>query len=98
MPQIQLYWLTRNALWLVAGLVFGALPSWAQQHTVSGYVYDSDSGEALTGATVIDTKSSRGDATDQYGRFTLVVEADSVLLRFSYLGYADTLLGFFGSR
>ncbi len=87
--------MSSNLSWyLTIFLVAYAPPSWSQQqrHTVSGYVYDAASGELLTKATVLSIKTARGTATDEYGRFVLIVEADSVHLRFSYLGYIEEYL------
>ncbi|MDH3650311.1 MAG: TonB-dependent receptor [Saprospiraceae bacterium] len=59
-----------------------------QQYTLSGYVKDGQSGEALIGATVYSTKMDRGTSTNTYGFYSISLGAeDSTGIVFSYLGY-----------
>ena len=72
--------------------VFGLLflyPSilMSQNYTISGTVTDAATGETLIGATVLDTRSSKGTVTNAYGHYSLTLRADSVLLKVSYVGY-----------
>src|SRR5687768_17607495 len=60
--------------------------------TVSGYVKDEASGEALIGASVYDMRSGKGTATNQFGFYSLTLPADSVTLYFSYVGYRTSQL------
>ena len=65
------------------------LPLLAQRHTVSGTVVERGSREKLIGATVSVVGKSVGVATNAYGFYSLTLpEADSVVLEFSYVGYA----------
>ena len=65
------------------------LPLLAQRHTVSGTVVESGSREKLIGATVSVVGKAVGVATNAYGFYSLTLpEADSVVLEFSYVGYA----------
>ena len=64
-------------------------PVYGQNHTISGTVADSASGETLIGATVMDVRSGKGTRTNEQGRFTLTLKSDSVDLRISYVGYAS---------
>lgn len=59
-----------------------------QKHTISGYVMDADSKETLIGAAVVDTYSGKGCASNNYGFYTLTLEADTVNLQVSYVGYS----------
>ena len=81
--------------WLVViGLVLACLPTFAQKRTISGYVMDADSKETLIGATVVDRKSGKGCATNNYGFYTLTLDQGEVNLQVSYVGYTqqnDTL-------
>ncbi len=87
----------RAALW---GLVFfiAAVPiqppaaaqstsEAAAPYTLSGYVVDATSGEALIGANVYAPERQRGTTTNAQGFFSLALPADSVDLVISYLGY-----------
>lgn len=60
----------------------------AQKVTVSGYVKDGATKEALIGATVVNANTKTGTSTNQYGFFSLTVPiADTIELIISYQGY-----------
>jgi len=60
----------------------------AQKITISGYVKDETSKEALIGASVVNANNKTGTSTNQYGFFSLTVTmADTVELIISYQGY-----------
>jgi hypothetical protein len=84
----------RAAFWVLVLSCAPAALAQAPRHTISGYVFDAGSGEALIGATVSDTASGRGAATDRYGRFSLLLESGPTDLCLSYLGYAETHVRF----
>ncbi len=70
---------------------FAVLPAmgWTQNATVNGSIRDSQNGETLIGATVQATGLGKGNASNEYGFYSLTLPegADSVELRFSYIGY-----------
>ena len=71
--------------------VFGLLLSgglWAQQ-VVSGTVTSADSGEPLSGATVLIKGTTQGSFTDESGQYSVQAEAAAVLV-VSYIGYQRT--------
>ncbi len=57
-------------------------------HTVSGFVTDAVTGEALIGATVVAAGLRRGTATNTYGFFSLPLPEGSVRVEVRYVGYA----------
>lgn len=61
--------------------------------TVSGTIRDAQNGETLIGATVEAVGLGKGNISNEYGffSFTLPEGADSVSLRFSYIGYQTTI-------
>ena len=60
----------------------------AQKITLSGYVKDGITKEALIGATIVNTGSKAGTTTNQYGYFSLAVSAaDTIEIIISYQGY-----------
>ncbi len=60
----------------------------AQRITISGYVKDAASKEALIGASVINANTKSGTTTNQYGFFSLTVPvADTIELLVSFAGY-----------
>ncbi len=58
----------------------------AEAYTISGFVYDANSGEKLIGAYVYDSSSQRGTISNEYGYFSLGI-GTYANVRVSYLGY-----------
>ena len=70
--------------------LFSFLPSllMAQKITISGYVKDAASKEALIGASVVNANNKTGTSTNQYGFYSLTVPvADTIELLISFQGY-----------
>jgi hypothetical protein len=67
------------------------IPSWAQ-FSVSGYIYDAKDKESLPSATIQDTTSKHGVSSNSYGFFSINVNAEYVVLLFSYVGYESQIL------
>lgn len=61
----------------------------AQNFTISGYVTDAETGEALIGANIFNTYDLSGTTTNVYGFYSLIVKADSVNILVSYVGYQN---------
>ena len=67
--------------------------AYAQTYTLNGYVRDAQSGEPLIQATVLNTATGAGVATNRYGYYSLTLPTTNTLrLRFSYVGYAPATL------
>ena len=66
-------------------LIFGALPIFAQNKTVSGKVSDSDDGSPLAGVSVIVQGSKVGSFTDSEGKYSISANSNDVLT-FSFIG------------
>lgn len=60
----------------------------AQKHTVSGFVKESGSQEALLGVTVFTSDKKYGVVTNDFGFFSLTLPEGSYELIFDYIGYA----------
>jgi hypothetical protein len=63
--------------------------------SISGFIYDKNSGEVLIGSTVQEKKSKKVTITNEYGFYSLTVpEEDSLRISVSYLGYQqiDTII------
>ena len=68
-------------------LFFLSFSTFAQdKRTLSGYITDAASGEKLFGASVFDTVSRQGAATNDYGFFSLTIPNEDAFLRVSYFG------------
>ena len=59
-----------------------------QSITISGYIQDADTKEALIGANIYETRLRKGTATNQYGFYSITLQAsDTLNLIFSFIGY-----------
>jgi TonB-linked SusC/RagA family outer membrane protein len=61
----------------------------AQTRTITGRVTSAETGQPLSGATVLNTGTTRGTQTDAEGRYSLEVPAGASTLTFSALGYGS---------
>ncbi len=72
--------------WMIAlGMAYG-------QRQITGTVTDSETGEALIGATVAAVGVPAGAVTDLDGKFSLRLPEGVTELRFSYSGYAEQII------
>ena len=73
---------------ILALLIFVPLFSQAQNFTLSGYIKDAKSGEALIGAGVFITNLKTGTAANTYGFYSISIsKTDTLGVVFSYIGY-----------
>lgn len=68
--------------------ILAATSVWAQKYTISGYITDSENGEKLIGANVYNAKTLQGTVTNNYGFYSLTLEAGELELTVSFVGYA----------
>ncbi len=62
-----------------------------EKFTISGHLKDSETGEALIGATIAIKGTSTGTITNNYGFYSLSLSKGNYLLQFSYIGYESKL-------
>jgi hypothetical protein len=72
---------------LLAALIVSGLYSFAQKHTISGYVTDAQSGEKLISARVFDPDRKLGSITNSYGFYSITTEDGLVAVNCSYVGF-----------
>ncbi len=77
--------LNRRGLMTLLMALLLAFPAFSQKMAVQGTVID-ENGEPVIGASVVDTKTKAGTATDFDGNFVLNVSSDAVLT-VTYVGY-----------
>jgi hypothetical protein len=79
-----------NRILLLLGvlLVLPAIGIAQVRVTLSGYVRDAKSNEALTGATVYVNELGIGTQTNTYGFYSISMPAGTYSINFSYIGYA----------
>lgn len=76
-------------IYLLLAFLLAAFASVAQKKvTLSGYMRDAQSGEALIAATVYVKELEIGAQTNNYGFFSVTVPPGSYTVIFSYVGYA----------
>jgi hypothetical protein len=77
---------------LLPAFLLASLSHGQQQFTISGYVTDSASGEALIGASLFVKEINKGISTNVYGFFSITLKEGSYTLQSRYLGYSDIVL------
>lgn len=70
----------------------------AQRFSVSGYLKDATSGEALIGANVMADSTATGTTANHYGFYSLSLSTGYHVLKFSYIGYTTQRISLFVSR
>ena len=83
------YWkLNTGKIALLVCFALFQIPGIAQNITVSGTIKDAKTGEVLIGATVYNTNSKKGAATNNYGYYSLTLSfSDTLGIIYSYIGY-----------
>ncbi len=71
-------------LWLCCAVGYAGAQT---RMTISGYIKDAATGEALIGATVYVSGKATGAATNPYGFYSLTLTAGEYTLLYSYVGY-----------
>ena len=65
-----------------------AVPTFSQQLTFSGYIIDTENGEAIIGAHVFIQQSGLGTVSNNYGYYSLSTQVnESLHIRITHLGY-----------
>ena len=64
-----------------------------ESFTISGYISDEASGEALISANIFESTTNQGTVANTYGFYSITLPADSVYLVFSYIGYQPQTIG-----
>ena len=59
----------------------------AQNHTISGYITDAQTGEKLIGATVFLPDTKQGVVTNNYGFYSFTTKRNKFKLTYSFVGY-----------
>jgi outer membrane receptor for ferrienterochelin and colicin len=71
--------------------IFCTSPLLAQNHTISGYIQDAQTGEKLIGANIFSEENLDGTASNNYGFFSLTMPEGTYEIIFSYVGYQAEL-------
>ncbi len=68
-------------------LTLFTLPNQISAQTIEGRVIDASTQQPLEGATVLETGTTNGTATDRDGAFTITLQSESNELTVSFIGY-----------
>lgn len=69
-------------------LLLLSVKAFSQKITISGYIQDGETKEALIGATIYESKLQRGATTNPYGYYSLTLPStDTLNVIISYVGY-----------
>ena len=63
-----------------------------ERYTLSGYVKDAKTGEALLGCNIVIKELSKGTITNAYGFYSLTLNKEKYTLLINYIGYTDQLI------
>ena len=66
--------------------------SFSQSHTISGYVEDSNTGERIIGAYVIDSLSRSLAQTNNYGFYNLKIADKRAFIKATYIGFKSEVI------
>lgn len=70
-------------------LMLLGLCAYSQGITVTGQLFDKNSGKILEGATIVEKGTDNGATTDYNGSYSIQITNDNAILIYSYLGYAS---------
>ncbi|MDA0777490.1 MAG: carboxypeptidase-like regulatory domain-containing protein, partial [Bacteroidetes bacterium] len=73
---------------ILAVTAFLSLSVFAQKFTLSGRVKDAANGETLIGASIL-VKGGGGAVTNEYGFYSITLEAGLYEITYKYLGYGN---------
>ncbi len=76
-------------LGLIAGNPFSAFAQQAKKYTISGYVREQSTGEALIGASVSIREPIKGTATNTYGFYSITADSGTYTLIVSFVGLQE---------
>ncbi|MFZ1689246.1 MAG: TonB-dependent receptor [Flavobacteriales bacterium] len=74
---------------LLSSFLYSFSLSAQDKPTLSGFVNDSSSGEALIGASVLVSEIKKGTSTNTYGYYSLTLEPGTYTVVVRYLGYEE---------
>lgn len=69
-----------------------AIPPSERKYSISGFITDSDTGEALINASIFNTNDYSGTISNNFGFYSYSLNKETHHLQFSYVGYDDFLL------
>jgi hypothetical protein len=82
----------RNIITIILCLSVPFIAFAQKKYTISGYVLDKKTGEALIGATVAENNLFKGTNTNGYGFYSLQLSEGEHQLTYSYLGFENISL------
>jgi hypothetical protein len=68
-------------------IVLTASQLYAQKYTISGYINDKNSGEALVGSTIYIDELKTGASTNVYGFYSITLPKGQYTVKYSFIGF-----------
>ena len=63
----------------------------SQNHTLSGFIKDASTGEALIGVSIFVEKESKGVTSNVYGYYSISLNSGEYDVKYSYVGYSSVV-------
>lgn len=76
-------------------LILVSNSAFCQKYNLNGSIIDGTTGEALIGASVVESTSISGVFSNKYGYFTLSLPSKKIQIKISYIGYESKLIDVF---
>ena len=58
-----------------------------ERATISGYINDAQSKETILGATILNSGTTQGTITNEFGFYSITLPKGNVSLSYSFVGY-----------
>lgn len=84
----------KHTLLSLAMVLFTLFSFGQEKFTISGHVKDGESGEDLIGATIWVPELTTGTITNEYGFYSLTLPQGTYNIKYSYIGFNDTIIKF----
>ena len=84
--------LIKSAIPFIAALLFAALPFQSLSQVIEGQVFNQSNRLPLEGATILETGTSNGTATDEEGLFSLELSGEADEITVSFVGFKTTTI------
>jgi len=84
-----------HKLTILAFILLQTLCYSQESYTISGYIEDEQSSEALISANVFESNTKLGTVSNVYGFYSITLPKDSIYLSYSYIGYESQVIGIY---
>ncbi len=79
----------KQVIVLVINVLYSVVSLGQDKFTISGYIKEASSGEAMIGAAVYVSELQKGSIANQYGFYSITLPAGEYNIRYSFIGFND---------